>query len=171
MKTVHNRTTIAIATALLIVGSFLMILWTSPSMLVGINSPKPIELSIDRADTDKAIDNDNIVSAESKTTPEESTAKTDSYKSSESSVNNKSDVSDNNDRSNRQDNNADIGIINLNTATAEQLMTLPNLGEVLASRIIDYREQYGSFAAVEDLISVSGVGEKRLTLWRPYLTV
>lgn len=54
------------------------------------------------------------------------------------------------------------GIVNLNTATAEQLQTLPGIGPVLASRIIAYREEYGSFDTIGELANVSGIGEKRL---------
>lgn len=64
-----------------------------------------------------------------------------------------------------------IGTVSLNTATAEQLQRLPGLGEVLAERILAYRESAGGFRSVEDLLDVEGVGEKRLSQWRPYLTI
>lgn len=58
------------------------------------------------------------------------------------------------------------GPINLNTATAEQLQTLPGIGPVIAARIIDYRTQYGEFGSVAELIAVSGIGEKKLeAIW------
>ncbi len=62
-------------------------------------------------------------------------------------------------------------IVNLNTATAEELRQLEGVGEVLSGRIIAYREAHGSFRSVEDLLDVQGIGETRLEKWRPYLTV
>lgn len=52
--------------------------------------------------------------------------------------------------------------IALNSATVEQLIALPGIGEVLAQRILDYRESIGGFSAVEELLNVEGIGEKKL---------
>lgn len=57
-------------------------------------------------------------------------------------------------------------IIDLNTATSEQLQTLPGIGPTIAERIIAYREEVGAFESVGELMNVSGIGEKKLeAIW------
>ena len=51
------------------------------------------------------------------------------------------------------------GQINLNTATAEQLMELPGIGEAKAVSILEYRAKVGKFADIKELMNVSGIGE------------
>ncbi|HHY76336.1 MAG TPA: competence protein ComEA [Firmicutes bacterium] len=59
--------------------------------------------------------------------------------------------------------------INVNTATQKELEALPGIGPVLARAIIDYREKAGPFRKVEELLNVSGIGEKILARISPYL--
>jgi len=61
--------------------------------------------------------------------------------------------------------------VNLNTATAEQLATIPGVGPKMAERIIEYRQKNGGFKKVEDLMNVSGVGEKSFLKMKPLITV
>jgi competence protein ComEA len=51
--------------------------------------------------------------------------------------------------------------INLNSATLEQLQTLPGIGPVIAKSIIDHRAKVGKFSRIEEIINVKGVGEKK----------
>jgi len=57
---------------------------------------------------------------------------------------------------------AEGGKININTATVDELQTIPGIGPAKASAIIEYREKNGPFKKVEDLDNVSGIGEKTL---------
>ena len=66
---------------------------------------------------------------------------------------------------------SEAGLVNLNTATEEQLRTLPGIGEVLARRIVDYREMNGPFASVEELTAVEGIGNALLYRLRELVTV
>jgi competence protein ComEA len=54
-------------------------------------------------------------------------------------------------------------IINLNTATARELQTLPGIGPSLAKRIVEFRQKKGGFKRAEELLAVPGISEKR---WR-----
>ncbi|MDX3532772.1 helix-hairpin-helix domain-containing protein, partial [Streptomyces sp. ID05-39B] len=53
--------------------------------------------------------------------------------------------------------------VSLNTATADQLDTLPGVGPVLAQHIVNYRTQHGGFRSVDELREVNGIGERRFS--------
>ena len=61
--------------------------------------------------------------------------------------------------------------VNINTATAEQLQTLKNIGPAKADAIIAYRTEHGPFTSIEDLLKVDGIGEKTLNEIRDHITV
>lgn len=63
------------------------------------------------------------------------------------------------------------GLININTADAALLQTLPGIGPATAQRIIEYRNQHGRFRSVDELDNVKGIGPKRLERIRPLVTV
>lgn len=66
---------------------------------------------------------------------------------------------------------ADTAIVNLNTATVEQLDGLPGIGAKMAARIVEYRQKNGPFKKIEDLMNVQGIGEKNFLKLKPRLTV
>jgi competence protein ComEA len=61
--------------------------------------------------------------------------------------------------------------IDLNSADAAALETVPGIGKSLSARIVAFREKNGPFQSVDDLLKVQGVGEKSIQKLRPYLTV
>ncbi|MDD6236832.1 MAG: helix-hairpin-helix domain-containing protein [Clostridiales bacterium] len=61
--------------------------------------------------------------------------------------------------------------ININTASAEQLMEIDGLGETLAARIIAYRKVHGAFTDIAQLKNIKGIGEKKFEEMKEYITV
>ncbi|HET7813286.1 MAG TPA: helix-hairpin-helix domain-containing protein [Candidatus Baltobacteraceae bacterium] len=61
--------------------------------------------------------------------------------------------------------------VELNTASPEQLGTLPGLGPALAERIVAFRDANGAFASVDELLDVAGMTQRRLDAIAPYLLV
>ncbi|GAA2625467.1 hypothetical protein GCM10010399_66120 [Dactylosporangium fulvum] len=63
------------------------------------------------------------------------------------------------------------GLVNLNTASTTELQTLPGIGEVLAQRIVEYRDAHGGFRAVADLRKVEGIGDAKFQQLKDRVTV
>lgn len=61
--------------------------------------------------------------------------------------------------------------VNLNTATKEELMTLPGVGEVTAQKIIEYREEKGGFSSIDELKNISRIGDKTIDKFRDKIEV
>ena len=59
--------------------------------------------------------------------------------------------------------------VNLNTASLEQLISLPGVGKKKAAAIIEYRTKNGKFESVDDIVNVKGIGKKILEKLRPQL--
>lgn len=63
------------------------------------------------------------------------------------------------------------GPLDINTASKEQLVTLPGIGKVTAERIILYRNEKGSFSTVEELRNIKGISKRKLETIKPLITV
>ena len=61
--------------------------------------------------------------------------------------------------------------VNLNSASAAQLQTLPGIGASAAQRIVEYRQKNGNFKKIEELMNVKGIGEKSFLKLKPLITV
>lgn len=69
------------------------------------------------------------------------------------------------------DNGSQNGKININTADSIKLQEIPGVGPSTAQKIIDYRQNYGKFKSKEDIVNVSGIGEKTYENIKDYITV
>ncbi len=61
--------------------------------------------------------------------------------------------------------------ININTATVQELTTLPRIGPKKASAIVEYRNKNGKFQRIEDIMKVKGIGEKTFLRLKDLITV
>jgi competence protein ComEA len=63
------------------------------------------------------------------------------------------------------------GVVNVNTADAEQLALLPRIGPAVAQRILEHREKNGPFKTADELMLVRGVGERTFELLKPHISL
>jgi competence protein ComEA len=63
------------------------------------------------------------------------------------------------------------GVVNINTASLQELMTLPGVGETRARSILDYRSKNGPFRTTEDVLKVTGIGDKMYERMKDHITV
>ena len=61
------------------------------------------------------------------------------------------------------------GVVNINTATLDQLQMLPRVGPALAGRIVDFREANGEFRTVDEIVAVKGIGERSFENLEPFI--
>lgn len=73
--------------------------------------------------------------------------------------------------SNRSKDIAPGSVVNINTATLNELQTLPGIGSTRAQEIIDYRQAHGGFKTIEDLMNVTGIGEATFERLKGLITV
>jgi competence ComEA-like helix-hairpin-helix protein len=71
----------------------------------------------------------------------------------------------------RAANGEESGKLNMNTATKQQLMDLPGIGEVTAERILKYREEKGKFTTLEDLRAIKGISKNKLERLSPMIII
>lgn len=66
---------------------------------------------------------------------------------------------------------AAAGKVNINTATVEELSLLPRVGPAVAGRIVEFRDKNGNFKRAEDLLQVSGIGDRTFDLIEPFISL
>lgn len=65
----------------------------------------------------------------------------------------------------------DISLISINNASKEELIMIPGIGETLALRIIEYRNNTGSFHNIEELLNVKGIGKSKFNKIKEYISI
>lgn len=61
------------------------------------------------------------------------------------------------------------GVVNINTASSEELQLLPRVGPALAGRIIEFREANGPFQTIDEILAVKGIGENSFKKLEPFI--
>lgn len=68
-------------------------------------------------------------------------------------------------------NTKNSSLVNINTATTKELLSITGIGESKASNIVKYREENGNFSSIEDIKNVSGIGDSLFEKIKKYITV
>ena len=66
---------------------------------------------------------------------------------------------------------ADVGPVNINRGSADDLRRLPGIGPVLAERVIRHRQEHGKFGSIRDIQNVKGIGAKKFAQLEPYIHI
>ena len=90
-------------------------------------------------------------------------------KNTSSTINIENKETDTNDSNNNS--NSNNSKVNINTGGVEELKALPGVGDLLAQKIIDYREENGKFKTIDELKNVSGIGDKKFESMKEYVSV
>ena len=83
----------------------------------------------------------------------------------------KADVSDSKEAKSSKDTASPDNKVSINTASLEELQTIPGIGESKAKAIIEYREKNGGFKDIEELKNISGIGESTFEKFKEYITI
>lgn len=75
------------------------------------------------------------------------------------------------DKKNTSKNELKEKSININTATKEELIAIPGIGDKISDKIIIYREEHGGFKKIEDIMNVKGIKKKKFEKMKAYITV
>ena len=97
-------------------------------------------------------------------------SKEETQKMQEAGVKEESGTAERSVETNQQNQTQDAGKVNINTASAEELQTIPGIGAAKAAAIIEYREVQGEFKSTEEIQNVPGIKGKTFEKIQPYLT-
>ena len=67
--------------------------------------------------------------------------------------------------------NDSIKTVNINSASVDELKSIPGVGESTAKKIVEYREQNGGFSAKSEIMNISGIGEKKFENMKNYISI
>ncbi|MCR6112176.1 helix-hairpin-helix domain-containing protein [Bacillus sp. A301a_S52] len=70
-----------------------------------------------------------------------------------------------------EEDEADRQTLNINEASEEELLDIPGIGSDLSKKIVHVRTNIGDYSRIEDLLQVTGIGDKKLATIKPYITV